>query len=176
MVCHYYLIDSTNKTRLFCLLKKTFINCTEFYKLHHAYIHLNNLYTEFYKLLHAYIYDIYKRGAIYKIPCKDCSNVYVGETGRCFNTRLSEHKRDLKPINLAKLKEDDLNKKTALVKHCFNCEHRIDFGNFEILDYNIDYDKRKFLESLYINNTKNSINDKDRNVFPKIYSNIKNLN
>ena len=120
--------------------------------------------------------DIYKRGAIYKIPCKDCSNVYVGETGRCFNTRLSEHKRDLKPINLAKLKEDDLNKKTALVKHCFNCEHRIDFGNSEILDYNIDYEKRKFLESLYINNTKNSINDKDRNVFPKIYSNIKNLN
>ena len=120
--------------------------------------------------------DIYKRGAIYKIPCKDCSNVYVGETGRCFNTRLSEHKRDLKPINLAKLKEDDLNKKTALVKHCFNCEHRIDFGNSEILDYNIDYEKRKFLESLYINNTKNSINDKDRNVFPKINSNIKNLN
>ena len=86
---------------------------------------------------------VYKRGAIYKIPCKDCSNVYVGETGRCFNIRLSEHKRDLKPINLAKLK-DDLNKKTALVKHCFNCEHRIDFGNFEILNYNIDYNKRKF--------------------------------
>ena len=75
--------------------------------------------------------------SIYKIPCKDCSNVYIGETGRCFNTRLSEHKRDLKPINLAKLKEDDLNKKTALVKHCFNCEHRIDFGNFEILDYTV---------------------------------------
>ena len=55
--------------------------------------------------------DIYKRGAIYKIPCKDCSSVYVGETGRCFNTRLSERQRDLKPINLAKLKEDDLNKK-----------------------------------------------------------------
>ena len=46
----------------------------------------------------------------------------------------------------------------------------------KILDYNIDYDKRKFLESFYINNTKNSKNDKDRNVFPKIYSNIKNLN
>ena len=71
-----------------------------------------------------------------------------------------------------------MNKKIALVKHCFNCEHtrRIDFGNFEILNYNIDYDKQKFLKSLYINNTKNSINNKDRNVFPKIYSNIKNLN
>ena len=77
---------------------------------------------------------IYKRGAIYKIHSKDCSGVYIGETGRYFNTRLSEHKRDLKPINLAKLKEDDLNKRTALVKHCFNCEHRIDFGNFEILN------------------------------------------
>ena len=120
--------------------------------------------------------DIYKRGAIYKIPYKNCSSVYVGETGKCFNTRSSEHKRDLKLINLAELKEDDLNKKTALVKNCFNCEHRMDFGNFEILNYNIGYGKRKFLESLYINNTKNSINDKDRNVFPKIYSNIKNLN
>ena len=81
--------------------------------------------------------DIYKRGAIYKILCKDCSSVYVGERGRCFNTRLLEHKRNLKPINLAKLKEDDLKKKNALVKHCFNCEHRIDFENFEILNYNI---------------------------------------
>ena len=49
------------------------------------------------------------------------------------NNRLSEHKRDLKPINLAKLKKNDLNKKTAWVKHCFRCEHRINFGNFEIL-------------------------------------------
>ena len=72
-----------------------------------------------------------------------------------------KYKRDLKPINLAKLKEDDLKKKTALVKHRFKCEHGIDFGNFEILNYNIDYDKRKFLESLYINSTKNLINDKD---------------
>ena len=91
---------------------------------------------------------------------------------RCFNTRLSEHKRELKPINLAKLKEDDLNKKTALVKHCFKCEHRIDVGNFEILNYNIGYDKQKFLESLYINSTKNSINDKNWNVFSKIYKNL----
>ena len=80
---------------------------------------------------------IYKRGAIYKIYCKDCSCVYIGKMDRCFNTRLSEHKRELKPINLTKLKEDDLNKKTALVKHCFKCEHRIDVGNFEILNYNI---------------------------------------
>ena len=51
---------------------------------------------------------IYKYGSIYKILCKDYCGVYIGETGRCFNTRLSEHKYGLKPINMAKLKEDEL--------------------------------------------------------------------
>ena len=63
--------------------------------------------------------EIYKRGAIYKIRCKDCSCVYIGEMGRCFNTHLSEHKCDLKLINLAKLEKDEFNKKNALVKHRF---------------------------------------------------------
>ena len=63
------------------------------------------------------------------------------KVGWSFNTRLSEHKRDLKPINLAELKEDDLNKKIVLIKHCFKCEHRINFGNFKILNYNIYYNK-----------------------------------
>ena len=92
---------------------------------------------------------IYKRGAIYKIPCKECFGAYIDETDSCFNTRSSKRKRDMKPINLAKLKEDDLNKKTALVKHCFKCEHRIDFVNFEIFNFNTNYDKQKILESLY---------------------------
>ena len=43
---------------------------------------------------------------------------------RCFNTSLCEHKCDLKSINMAKLKVDDLNKKTALVKHSFKYEHK----------------------------------------------------
>ena len=42
--------------------------------------------------------DIYKHGAIYKIPCKDCSSVCVGEMGTCFNTRLSKHKHDLNQL------------------------------------------------------------------------------
>ena len=73
----------------------------------------------------------------------------MDEIGRCFNTHLSKHKSDLKPINMAKLK-DDLNKKTALVKHCFKNKHKIDFVNFEVLNFNIDFDKRKLIESLYV--------------------------
>ena len=33
---------------------------------------------------------------IYKIPCKDCSWRYIGETGRCFETRKKEHIRNVK--------------------------------------------------------------------------------
>ena len=45
---------------------------------------------------------------------------------------------------MAKLKEDEVNKKIALVKHCFKYKHRIDFANLEILNFNIHFDKRKF--------------------------------
>ena len=36
-----------------------------------------------------------------------------------------------------------------------------DFVNFEILNFNIDFVKRIFLESFYINNKKHTVNDKD---------------
>jgi len=36
-----------------------------------------------------------QRGTVYKIPCKDCDGVYIGETGQAFQTRLKEHQRDL---------------------------------------------------------------------------------
>ena len=41
------------------------------------------------------VHLIYKRGAIYKISCKDCSSLCIGKMGRATNTRLSERKRNL---------------------------------------------------------------------------------
>ena len=54
-------------------------------------------------------------GVVYQIPCRDCTGIYIGETGRAYKTRLAEHKRDLKPANLAKVDDNNFNKKTALV-------------------------------------------------------------
>ena len=36
------------------------------------------------------------KGVIYSIPCQDCTNVYIGQTGRCLKQRLSEHRRALR--------------------------------------------------------------------------------
>ena len=46
-------------------------------------------------------------GVVYQIPCRDCTGIYIGETAPAYKTRLTEHKRDLKPANLAKV--DDKN-------------------------------------------------------------------
>ena len=48
---------------------------------------------------------------------------------------------------MAKLKEDELYKNTALVKHCFKYIYRIDLVNFKILNFNINFAKKK-LESI----------------------------
>ena len=49
---------------------------------------------------------IYKRSAVYKISCKNCSSVYVGETVDVLILALSKHKHDLRPINMSKLKDE----------------------------------------------------------------------
>ena len=115
-----------------------------------------------------------KVGAIYSIPCFHCNYVYIGETGRCFETRLKEHKRDNNSKNLAKLDDQNLHKKTALVKHSFTNEHKIDFKNSKVLQFQTDFIKRRFLESWFINLTDNSMNDKDIQSFLQIYNTIKN--
>ena len=50
-------------------------------------------------------------GVVYQISCRDCTGIYIGETGRAYKTRLAEHKRDLKPANLAKVDDNNFNKK-----------------------------------------------------------------
>ena len=113
-----------------------------------------------------------RRGAVYKIPCKNCDGVYIGETGRNVTTRIKEHKRDLNPHNMAKLDEKELKKKSALVKHVFNQEHCIDFNKYEILEFEPNYNKRRFLESFYIHQIRTAFNDKENCFYSKIYSKI----
>ena len=65
-------------------------------------------------------------GAVYQIPCRDCTDIYIGKTGRAYKTRLAKHKRDLRPENLEKVDDNNFNKKTTLVKHVITKDHRVD--------------------------------------------------
>ena len=101
------------------------------------------------------------------------ASIYIGETSRSFKTRCSEHKRDLNPRNLAKIDDNNINKKTALVKHVVNFQHNIDFDNSSILAFESDFFKHRFLESFFINNKITTVNDKENCFYNEIYNELK---
>ena len=65
-------------------------------------------------------------GVIYEIPCLHCVGIYIGETGRAFRTRCKEHIRHVNPKNLAQLENNDINNKSAVVKHVYSENHHMD--------------------------------------------------
>ena len=73
---------------------------------------------------------------VYKTPCKDCPWNYIGETGRCFQTRKKEHQRNLK--NYAK--------GSNVANHAWQNNHSIDFDNACVIDKG-NHRVRKTLES-----------------------------
>lgn len=75
---------------------------------------------------------------VYKIPCKDCDLVYIGETARDRSTRMKEHKADIKN-----------NKATSdIAKHMNNQEHAADFTNIETIGKESVWRRRVIKESL----------------------------
>ena len=112
-------------------------------------------------------------GAIYQISCKNCSGIYIGETGHSFKTRWFEHKQDLNLRNLAKIDDNNINKKTALVKHVVNFQYNIDFENSSILAFELDFFGCCFLESFFINNKITTVNDKENCFYNEIYNELK---
>ena len=111
-------------------------------------------------------------GVIYQIPCRDRTGIYIGETGRAYTTRLAEHTRNLRPAGLAKVDDNNFNKKTALVKHVIIKDHQVDRDHSKILTFEIDFTKRRFLESFYIRNSENATNDKENCFHFEIYDNL----
>ena len=79
---------------------------------------------------------------VYKIPFRDCPWNYIGETGRCFQTRKKEHQRNLK--NYAK--------GSNVANHAWQNNHSIDFDNACIIDKG-NYRVRKTLESWHTSKT-----------------------
>ena len=79
------------------------------------------------------------------IPCRDCDKVYFGESGRSWEVRLTEHKRDVKNYETS----------NATFNH-INNDHSINWNEAKLLyKANNDY-IRRVIESSLINNYPNS--------------------
>lgn len=86
-------------------------------------------------------------GIVYKIYC-NCGDYYIGESGFDFQKRKNEHIRDLRTSTGT----------NALVNHCTESDHFIDWSKSSLLDRESDRTRRKLKESLLIKDQKPRIN------------------
>ena len=93
---------------------------------------------------------------IYKIPCLDCSKMYVGQTGRMLFVRCDEHKKN---INLNEKYHNVVTKHRINNKSDTESPHDFDWDNIKILHQELNYFKRIIAEMFFIKKeVKNSIN------------------
>ena len=89
-----------------------------------------------------------KTRIVYQIDCKNCDKKYVGETGRDLNTRMSEHKR-----NVRNQEENSL-----IFQHIDRTNHEFNFDEVKILANEENVGTRRFLEACYTIVDPNCIN------------------
>ena len=77
---------------------------------------------------------------VYKIPCGTCNLPYFGESGRGLQTRLKEHKADVRHHRIS----------NALVIHAERSDHLPDWGGAGVLHSSIDKTARRAIEAAYI--------------------------
>ena len=84
--------------------------------------------------------DRKKKGVVYEVPCKDCPSVYIGETGRTLEKRISEHKTAVK-------KNDP---KNGIAVHSWTNQHQVNWEAATVKQEEGSYWKRRVLEALHI--------------------------
>ena len=111
--------------------------------------------------------DAKKTGVVYKIPCGSCPKVYIGETGRKLETRLSEHESDVENnINTgvrtrtARLASTTEEHDSAITDHLLE-ENHVPNWQPKIMarePYKLD---RKIMEAITIQRHPNNVNRMD---------------
>jgi len=88
------------------------------------------------------------KNVVYKLSCKDCDVAYVGQTKRKLNTRIAEHKKDIKKTS----------NHSVITEHRLKYDHEFNWANPAILDIEKHYNKRLLSEMINIKTQKKTIN------------------
>ena len=76
--------------------------------------------------------DEEKTELIYRVPCKNCSSSYVGETGRKFGLRIKEHQKEVDSftagtqVRASRARESSVTHRLAITDHAVEENHIID--------------------------------------------------
>ena len=80
------------------------------------------------------------KGVVYQIPCAQCDEVYIGETGRPLKTRISEHKRAVTMGDA----------RNANAVHWMKTSHSMDWEAATVVDRASRWRERRIKESVRI--------------------------
>ncbi|KYN14498.1 hypothetical protein ALC57_13304 [Trachymyrmex cornetzi] len=101
---------------------------------------------------------------IYRLNCNNCDVSYVGQTKRQLQTRIREHRNNIKL---------DQSKHSVISKHINDTNHDFNWEDVNILDFEKNYKKRNISEMIHIKEQINGLNlMKDIELLDKAYSNI----
>ncbi|KYN06205.1 hypothetical protein ALC62_02852 [Cyphomyrmex costatus] len=107
-----------------------------------------------------------KSHVVYKINCKDCDSTYVGQTKRQLQTRIKEHKNNLRM---------DSSKHSVISQHIMEYDHRFDWENIDIMDVEHNYKRRLISEMLHIKEQPKGLNYmRDTELLSESYTSILN--
>ena len=100
---------------------------------------------------------------IYEIPCGDCNDLYIGESGRSMDVRLVEHKRNVRKGEV---------ERSAVAEHVVLTGHRIDWEKARIVDKSSKYWQRRVKEVVYISKCEGRMNKDGGLQLSKLWLNL----
>ena len=103
-----------------------------------------------------------RKGVVYTIPCDQCPRCYIGQTGRCLEQRLVEHRRALR-------KGDVL--ASAVAEHVFGSGHQMDLSKARVVDSHPHTQTRCLLESWHIQREQAPLN-REKGTLPGLYTTV----
>ena len=83
-------------------------------------------------------------GGVYKVPCDTCQGAYYGETIKTLNTRIEQHKADIRRYNHS----------NAIFLHITQ-QHAINWNNTKFIFSSNSKNLNRLVESFFIKYTKN---------------------
>ncbi|XP_046615634.1 uncharacterized protein LOC124303010 [Neodiprion virginianus] len=109
--------------------------------------------------------NLEKINCVYKIPCRDCSKSYIGQTSQHLKNRISGHRSNIKC---------HVTDRCALAEHSLSLGHNFDFNNSITLATEPNWYKRIIKEMIHIfKNKRNSVNKRtDIEHLSHLHSNI----
>ena len=108
--------------------------------------------------------DEEKTELIYRVPCKNCSSSYIGETGRKFGLRIKQHKKEVDSFTAgtqtraSTARESSVTHKLAITDHAVKENHVIDWDKAKVVDREAQRQTRRIKEALWTRKTPKCMN------------------